>query len=55
MSEQTQVNADKADEPLRVTTKDPKKAAAGKRLAEWNRKNKKIWLSQMKLRRANLI
>ena len=28
-------------EPRQVTTKDPKKVEAGKRLAEWNRKNKK--------------
>ena len=27
-------------EPQQVTTKDPKKVEAGKRLAEWNRKNK---------------
>ena len=40
MSEQTQVNAAKADEPLWVMTKDPKKVAVGKRLAEWNHKSK---------------
>ena len=27
-------------EPQQVTTKDPKKVEAGKRLAKWNRKNK---------------
>ena len=29
----------KAEEPLRITTKDLKKVEQGKKLAEWNRKN----------------
>ena len=36
MTEEQQVTK----EPQQVTTKDPKKVEAGKRLAEWNRKNK---------------
>ena len=39
MSEQTQVNTTNVEVPLQVT-KDPKKVAAGKRLAEWRHKNK---------------
>ena len=40
MPEQTQVNTTNVEVPLQVTTKDPKKAEAGKRLAEWRCKNK---------------
>ena len=40
MSKQTQVNRTKAEQPVQVMTKDPKKVAVGKRLAEWNCKNK---------------
>ena len=54
MSEQTQVNTTKADEPVQVTTKDPKKVSQGKKLAEWNKKIMKSWFSRIKLKRANL-
>ena len=40
MSEQTQVNATNVEEPLQVRMKDPKKVAAGKRLVEFNHRNK---------------
>ena len=35
-----EVNTTNVEVPLQVTTKDPKKVAAGKRLDEWNRNNK---------------
>ena len=45
MEEQQQVKNEPQQqvkkEPQQVTTKDPKKVKAGKRLAEWNRNNKK--------------
>ena len=50
MSEQTQVNAAKVGEPLWVMTKDPKKVAAGKRLAEWNPKNREKRAQETKTR-----
>ena len=45
MTEQQQVTK----EPQQVTTKDPKKVEVGKRLAEWNRKNKE----ELKAKRGN--
>ena len=44
--ENLQVTATKVEEPVQVMTKDPKKVAAGKRLAEWNPNNKEK-LTQM--------
>ena len=35
-----EVTTTKVEEPVQVTRKDPKKIAAGKRLAEWGRKNR---------------
>ena len=35
-----EVTTTKVEVPLQVTAKDPKKVAAGKKLAEWNCKNK---------------
>ena len=35
-----EVNTTNVEVPLQVTTKDPKKVAASKRLDEWNRNNK---------------
>ena len=34
------VTTTKTEVPLQITTKDPKKVAVGKRLAEWRRENK---------------
>ena len=36
------------EEPLRVLTKDTMKVAAGKKLAEWNRKNKEKLAEEFK-------
>ena len=43
-----EINATKAEEPVQVTTKNPKKVAAGKRLAECNRRNKEklAWVAK---------
>ena len=38
-SKELDVSATNAEVSLRVTTKDPKKVAAGKKLADWNHKN----------------
>ena len=38
---QQQVKKEPQQQVTQVTTKDPKKVEAGKRLAEWNRNNKK--------------
>ena len=54
--ENNNVSASKVEEPVQITTKDPKKVEAGKRLAEFNHRKReelaqvaKAWDSKPKL------
>ena len=46
MLDQTQVNTTNVEVPFQVMTKNPKTVAQGKRLAEWNSRNKKERMTQ---------
>ena len=52
--ENNNVTTTNVEVPVQVMMKDPKKVAAGKRLAESNRRRKNSWPRRLKLRRANL-